>query len=415
MDGYASDLLSDWYGRADVLGLLALAFLIVCPMAVLTAYRRAEAKERASKPGAAPERLSWANIKSRTEPLAIAIASLSLVLAGWFTFMSFVLWYVRCEESCAQEGSGEPWKEIGESPGWNEQFLLATGVLVAVCLALYCAVNRRRAWTAALLVASVVPFAVWSQLMSTADDPTSQDPAQFERAQPPQPPVRVRQPSDSKYKRVTRDPGTGSHTVHFIAEGPRSTHLAQAKKCVRRFAKDGGAASCTAYPSAEALRFSISPPPGLASRSCWSARSYTNIHGEAGSELAIPKQDTIQRCPGTERPVTELLAESLLSRLYREYTKPSDTYKKPGNSACGPETRAAYGCRLYVRDSKHGIEFLVDWRVIARGRRCWKAHATNAIRAPESPIYRRYLKSPSSVIPVSSLRGCLLEKNRFLR
>ncbi|HEX8204594.1 MAG TPA: hypothetical protein VF587_00895 [Solirubrobacteraceae bacterium] len=63
--------------------------------------------------------------------------------------------------------------------------------------------------------------------------------------------------------------------VHFVATGPRSTHVRQARECVEHHLDEGiEAPFCLAYPTERAFRAAeFSAENGQTFKNCWSARA----------------------------------------------------------------------------------------------------------------------------------------------
>ena len=96
------------------------------------------------------------------------------------------------------------------------------------------------------------------------------------------------------------EPGGQRREVHFVAPGPRSTHLRQAEQCVEHHLEEEDVAApfCYAYPSHRAFDASkFKPDNGQTGPNCWSAMAYKPLEGERDSSVATEDALGNEGCP----------------------------------------------------------------------------------------------------------------------
>jgi hypothetical protein len=95
------------------------------------------------------------------------------------------------------------------------------------------------------------------------------------------------------------EPDGQRREIHFVASGPRSTHLRQATQCVDHFLEQGiGFPFCFAYPSERAWRHvHFKPGSGDYSPNCWDARAQKTRDGQRSADRYIPENLGNEGCP----------------------------------------------------------------------------------------------------------------------
>jgi hypothetical protein len=108
-------------------------------------------------------------------------------------------------------------------------------------------------------------------------------------------------PSAIRAYRFFNEPYGQRREVHFVATGPRSTHVRQARECVEHHLDEGiEAPFCLAYPSERAFRAAgFSDENGQTFRNCWSARAEKPADSEISERPAPDPDETLgeEGCP----------------------------------------------------------------------------------------------------------------------
>ncbi|MEX0992407.1 MAG: hypothetical protein WDZ37_00260, partial [Solirubrobacterales bacterium] len=176
---------------------------------------------------------------------------------------------------------------------------------VVIPMLLYFVATRRPAWAWGSFVAVLALFVLWGRLLSTGDDPRPRGATAVakEFGVPQSLPV----PPGSNIRRIYLDSnyyGQERYQVFFVAKGPVSTHVGQARRCVRRYRGKAPAIHCVAYPSDEAFNYVKDDPnvtgelpAGLEDRPCASAHWGTNPRDPSERVFGGPGLLVDENCP----------------------------------------------------------------------------------------------------------------------